>query len=304
MASLLTTEALEGAQGLEFLARQAVEGFLTGLHRSPYHGFSVEFAEHRAYQPGESLRHLDWRLYARTDRLYSKQYTEETNLRCQLLVDLSPSMVYPPKGPTKLDFAILAAASLATLLQKQRDAVGLTLFADEIQWQSPIRSTRTHLHQLLAQLEPLRRDPPKAAGETHITQTLHLIAEQLGKRSLVVLFSDLFEANANPDALFGALQHLRHNRHEVLVFHILDRKTEADFDFPERPTLFVDVETGEKLRLTPGDVRKGYLEQIAKFNEDVRLRLGAYGIDVIEVDASAPVRDVLLPYLLKRRRVG
>lgn len=287
---------------LEFLAKQAVEGFITGLHKSPYHGFSVEFAEHKLYNTGESTRHIDWKVYARTDRLYTKRYEEETNLRCQVLIDTSSSMYYPKSADNKINFAINASAALAYMLQKQRDAVGMTFFSDKIEHSTPIKSTSSHLNTLFLELEKLTKSAPENK-KTSVAPIIHQIADKIPRRSLIVIFSDMFDNMNSADELFPALQHLKHNKHEVLLFHVTDKKTELDFDFYERPYVFIDIESGEKLKLTPSQVRKQYVEAMSKFNQELKLKCGQYKIDFIEADISLGVEQVLLPYLVKRSKM-
>ena len=221
----LNLAAIHSFENLEFLARQLVDGFITGLHQSPYHGFSVEFSEHRLYNPGESTRHIDWKVFARTDKLFVKRYEEETNLRAHILLDVSPSMYYPAPSHDKLKFSILAAAALTTLLTRQRDAVGLVTFANTIELQTPVRSTSTHRHTLLLALQQLLERPPapKTGRGTDVAGTIHAIAQQIPKRSLVILFSDMLgQGTAEQDAALAALQHLKHQHHEVLLFHVLE----------------------------------------------------------------------------------
>ena len=225
---------------LEFLARQLVEGFITGLHKSPFHGFSVEFAEHRLYNTGESTRHIDWKVFAKSDRLFVKRYEEETNLRCHLLIDTSSSMYYPEPNHEKITFSVLAAASIANLLQRQKDAVSLCTFSDKIEIQTPIKSTPTHVHKLFLELETVLKRP-KSQRKTAVADVLHEIAEKIHKRSLVVIFSDMFEDINETDRIFSAMQHLRHNLHEVLLFHVTDRRTEEEFAFDDRPYEFIDL---------------------------------------------------------------
>lgn len=285
---------------LDLIARQLVDGFITGLHKSPYHGFSVEFAEHKLYNSGESTRHIDWKVYARTDKLFTKQYEEETNLRCHLLVDTSASMHYPLPDKSKLKFAILSAASVAYLLVKQRDAVGLTLFDDRVHYQSPQKSTQIHLDQLLTTLGDTLQNTPD--GQTNIGEVLHEVADKIPRRSLVVLFTDMFQAGATEE-LFQALQHLKHNLHEVIVFQITDDATERDFDFPDRPTRFVDVETKEMVKLNPYLVRDKYQAAMDRFYEEVRVKCGMLKIDFVKVDCSQSFDKVLGAFLIKRKRM-
>ncbi|MFC5270389.1 DUF58 domain-containing protein [Adhaeribacter terreus] len=287
---------------MEFLARQLVEGFITGLHKSPYHGFSVEFSEHRLYNSGESTRHIDWKVFARTDKLFVKRYEEETNLRCHILLDVSPSMYYPEATNGKLTFSALAAAALTTMLQKQRDAVGLITFADKILEQSPVKSTGSHVHTLMMTLQNLLNQP-RPTGQTSVAKVLHQIAQQIPKRSLVIIFSDMFSRLEDSDAIFAALQHLKHQNHEVLLFHVMDQKTEEAFEFSERPYLFVDVETGEELKLQPSQVRENYKAAMETFKHGLELKCHQYKIDFIPVDINEPFDKVLYGYLVKRGKM-
>jgi uncharacterized protein (DUF58 family) len=305
--SALDLAAIRSFENLELLARQLVDGFITGLHQSPYHGFSVEFSEHRLYNPGESTRHMDWKVFARTDKLFVKRYEEETNLRAHLLLDVSPSMYYPAPGHDKLKFSVLAAAALTTLLQRQRDAVGLVTFGEQIELQTPVRSTSAHRHTLLLTLQQLLERPAPAPGTrrpaatTDVAGVLHAIAQQIPKRSLVIVFSDMLGRGAQEqEAALAALQHLRHQHHEVLLFHILDRATESNFDFQDRPYIFEDVETGEEVRLQPAQVREQYRVAMRRFEEDLALRCGQLKIDFVPVDVREPFAKVLYAYLVKR----
>lgn len=287
---------------LEILARQMVEGFITGMHKSPYHGFSVEFAEHRLYNDGESTRHIDWKVYARTDRLYTKRYEEETNLRCLIAIDVSPSMFYPVETRSKLRFSIYAASALSYLLHRQRDAVGLCLFSDQIRTFTPVKSTPTHLDKMFTILENLSEQKPPEGG-TQVSKVLHEIAEKIHKRSLVVIFSDMFDGNENPDDLFKALQHLKHNKHEVIVFHVMDHETELQFDFEDRPMEFVDLETAERIRLNPADVKQQYRVEAARFYKGLKMRCNQYKIDFVEADVRSDFNTVLQTYLIKRAKM-
>ncbi|MEX2230520.1 MAG: DUF58 domain-containing protein [Cyclobacteriaceae bacterium] len=279
-----------------------VEGFITGMHKSPYHGFSVEFAEHRLYNDGESTRHIDWKVYARTDRLYSKRYEEETNLRCLIAIDVSPSMFYPVETRSKLRFSIYAASALSYLLHRQRDAVGLCFFSDSVKTLTQVKSTPTHLDKIFTLLENLSSQEPRA-GRTHVAQVLHEIAEKIHKRSLVVIFSDMFDGNENTDELFKALQHLKHNKHEVIVFHVIDYQTELLFDFEDRPMEFVDLETNEKIKLNPADVKQQYRVEADKFHKSLKLRCNQYKIDFVEADVQSDFNTVLQTYLIKRAKM-
>ncbi len=284
---------------IELLAKQLVEGFITGLHKSPYHGFSVEFAEHRLYNSGESTRHIDWKVYAKTDRLYTKRYEEETNLRCQLIIDNSSSMYYPQENKGKITFSIMAAAAIANLLQRQRDAVGLCTFSEDIEQQTQVKSTSSHLHKLFLILEDMLKSQPQMQ-QTSVAGVLHQIAEKIHKRSLVVIFSDMFENYQEKEQVFGALQHLKHNRHEVLLFHVTDHKTELNFEFEERPYEFIDIEKGERLKLQPSQVKEAYQKQMKAYYHELKIKCGQSKIDLIEADINAGFDQILKSYLVKR----
>ena len=287
---------------LEILAKQLVEGFITGLHKSPYHGFSVEFAEHRLYNAGESTRHIDWKVFARTEKLFTKRYEEETNLRCQIVIDCSSSMYYPDQDYNKLSFSLIAAAALSYMLQKQRDAVGITTFSEQIEWQSQVKSTPTHIHQLLVRLQSLLVEKP-IGKKTSTANALHEIADKIHKRSLVVIFSDMLENADQRNEIFSALNHLRHNLHEVLLFHVSDKKTEADFDFEDRPYEFIDLESGEKVKVQASAIKKHYQEQAQALRQELVLRCGQFKIDLIDADIGKNIDQILLPYLIKRQKM-
>ncbi|NNC86676.1 MAG: DUF58 domain-containing protein, partial [Bacteroidia bacterium] len=235
---------------LELLAKQVVEGFITGLHKSPFHGFSVEFAEHRIYNEGESTKNIDWKLFARTEKLFSKRYEEETNLRCQLVIDNSSSMHYPDaksleKGKrNKIMFSVHAAASIMNILKRQRDAVGMSVFSDKVEEHTPARSSTRHHKLLIHTLEQALASSAGLTKKTSAASAIHEIAENVNKRSLVLIFSDMMDSAGNDtDELFNALQHLKYNKHEVILFHVVDKEKEIDFDFENRPYQFIDVET-------------------------------------------------------------
>ncbi len=286
---------------LELLARQMVEGFITGLHRSPYHGFSVEFAEHVLYNPGESTRHIDWKAFAKTDRLYTKRYEEETNLRCQILLDVSPSMFLPKPNQEKLTFSILGAAAIMYMLTKQRDAVGLTTFADKILTQSQTKSVSSHIHKLLLQLEQVMQNPPEAT-ESSLPYVIDLIAESIHRRSLVVIFSDLF-MDADLETLFNSMAHLRHNQHEVLLFHVMDYRQEVDFEFKNKPYLFIDAETKSQIKLYPEEIKAQYQEKMKHRNQAIKLRCGQMKIDYVEANTQLNFDQILLSFMTKRAKM-
>ncbi|MBI3511247.1 MAG: DUF58 domain-containing protein [Bacteroidetes bacterium] len=304
----LDHQELQQFSHLELLARQVVEGFITGLHKSPFHGFSVEFAEHRLYNSGEPTKHIDWKLYGRTDKMFVKRYEEETNLRCQVVIDNSSSMHFPEKGKdeieNKITFSVKCAAALTELLKMQRDAVGLSVFSEFVELHTPARSNTVHnkmLYHELGKLLDVRTD--FSNKKTFAVQALHEIAESIHKRSLVIIFSDMFDSGTNNDELFSALQHLRHNRHEVILFHVTDKKHELDFDYENRPYTFVDIETGEELKVQPNEVKDHYLKAITDYKMELKLRCGQYRIDLVEADVNEGFKQVLLPYLLKRTRL-
>jgi len=298
----LTLDKIREFGNIELLAKQMVEGFITGLHRSPFHGFSVEFAEHRLYNTGESTRHIDWKVFAKTDKLFVKRYEEETNLRCQILLDVSSSMYYPKETKGKLTFSVFAAAALAYMLQKQRDAVSIATFDNKIIEHTPCKSTTIHLHQLFLLLQRLL-DAESNLQLTLASKVLHEIAEKIHKRSLVVIFSDMFEQIEDAQELFGALQHLKHQQHEVLLFHVVDKKTEQDFVFENRPYEFIDLETGEKVKLQPNQIQDSYRKQIVEFSQELKMKCGQYKIDFIEVDIAQPFEDILYAYMVKRAKM-
>ncbi|MBL7811277.1 MAG: DUF58 domain-containing protein [Bacteroidetes bacterium] len=299
-------DEVQSYQNLELLARQVVEGFITGMHASPFHGFSAEFAEHKAYNSGESTRHLDWKLMARTDRLYVKRYEEETNLRCRLVLDLSPSMFYPAGSKAKVRFAALACASIAQLLKKQRDAFSLTAFNTDILFQTAMRSSPRHFDEVIQKLQPVWDGslPMPAASETRLAPTLEYLAQTTHRRSLIVLFSDMFDSGEDETALWRALQHLRYGRNEVILFHIRHNPDEVDFAFDNRPYRFVDLESGEKLLVNPAELREYYNQRVADLDERIRTKCLQYRIDFYPIDVSRDFQQVLMPFYAKRMRMA
>ena len=295
---------------LDFTARQVVEGFITGLHKSPFHGFSVEFAEHRQYNSGESIKHIDWKLYGRTDRLYVKRYEEETNLRCQFIIDNSSSMYFPVidkptlDHPNKITFSIYAAAAIMYMLKGQRDAVGMSVFSDNVEFQTQAKSSSVHYKYLIAEMEKMLEPIPlNARKKTFATRALHEIAERIHKRSLVIVFSDMLENHSNTAELFSALQHLKYNKHEVILFHVVDKNKELDFDYENRPYKFIDLETGDEVKLNPHEVKIEFIKAANKFKEELKLRCAKYHIDFVEADINKGFDQILLPYILKRERL-
>lgn len=296
-ADLLKPHELAALGGLEFVARQVVEGFIAGLHRSPHRGFSVEFAEHRMYQPGDDLRYIDWRMFGRSDRYYIKQFEEETNLRAYLLIDVSASMAWTSEEgvlPPKLWYAKQLAASLALLLVRQGDAVGMLTFDESLRSHVAPRGGRRHWHELLRTL-----DPVSASGRTDPGTALRDLAGRLRRRGLVVLISDLL---VDPEATRLALRFLRHRGHEVIVFHIMDpgeRELPAVGD-----VRFVDPETDEELPASAADVRREYRDAVQHALAEWRRELAPQGIDYILVGTDEPMTHALRAYLHKRERLG
>jgi uncharacterized protein (DUF58 family) len=305
MIAHIQKEDLARFGNLELLAKQVVEGFITGLHKSPFHGFSVEFAEHRLYNAGESTRHIDWKLYARSEKIFTKKYEEETNLRCQLVIDTSSSMLYRGKNNlSKLEFSMLAAASIAELLKRQRDAVGLSLFDTKLGVHTPAKSSAAHHRFLIHEMEKELRDyTAETKKGTNAIQALHDIAELCHKRSLVVLFTDLLDDPSQLDTFMQAIQHLRHNKHEIVIFHVVDKQTEVDFALDNRPVNLVDMETGEKMKLHPMEVKKAYTDAIKTYFADIELKCSQYAVDFMPADIQLGLQDVLMKYMLKRQRL-
>jgi uncharacterized protein (DUF58 family) len=306
MSTKIEKRDLANFGSLELLAKQVVEGFITGLHKSPFHGFSVEFAEHRLYNKGESTKHLDWKLFARTEKLFTKKYEEETNLRCQLVIDSSSSMWFPLESElNKMKFSIYSAASLIELLRRQRDAVGLTTIADKITLHTPAKSSMAHHRYLYVELENLLRDysDNKKEGTNFINQ-LHDVAELCPKRSLIVLFTDLLQGSNKVDDLFGALQHLRHNNHEVVLFHVHDKTIEMDFELENRPYTIIDLESGERIKIQSNELKEKYKVSVTAYFEEISLRAKQYAIDFISADINEGFDKVLMAYLIKRQRIG
>jgi uncharacterized protein (DUF58 family) len=295
---------------MELFAKQVVEGFITGMHKSPYHGFSVEFAEHRLYNTGESIKHIDWKLFGRTDKLFVKRYEEETNLRCQLVIDASSSMYYPNfeaptlEKPNKLLFAIYASAVMMNLLKRQRDAVGLSVFSDKLDVHTPNRTTQRHNRLLYHELESLLEDDAlKNSKQTESNAALHQISELLHKRSLVMVFTDFINSNTSLEKQFEAYKHLKYNKHEVVLFYLGETKTELDLNFDNKPYKFIDVESREEVKLNPNQYKEEYQKQAKNYLKVLRLKCLQYKIDLVEVDVNMGFDKVLNSYLLKRQKM-
>ncbi|HRI61267.1 MAG TPA: DUF58 domain-containing protein [Saprospiraceae bacterium] len=312
MSQVLESQDIRAlGSNLELLAQQVVEGFIVGLHRSPFHGFSVEFAEHRLYNAGESTRNIDWKVYGRTDKLFTKKFEEETNLRCQIVLDASSTMYYPweEKNPEKFKyknkfcFAAQSAAVLMNALRKQRDAFGLTLFDDDIRLNTPAKSSTVHYRLLLSHLVQ-RIENPELNHPTNLATSLHQVADAIHRRSLVVIFTDVMEQPGQAEEIFAALQHLRYAKHEVILFHVTDKSKELDFEFENRPYVFIDMENGEQVKLQPNQVKEYYVKQVTAFTEQLRMRCLQYKIDFVEADINKGFHQILQTWMVKRAKMG
>lgn len=294
---------------IELLANQVVEGFIIGLHKSPFHGFSVEFAEHKLFNNGDPIKNIDWKVYGRTDKLFSKKFEEETNLRCQIIIDCSSSMYFPQTNgiadnSSKIKFAVVAAASFQKLMKKQRDAVGLSLFNSEVFFHSDAKSSSIQ-HQIINnELQKLILSP-QVNQPSNTAKALHEIAESVHKRSMIIILSDMMDnmSSKGLEDVFSALQHLKYNKHEVIVFDIVDKKQELDFNFENRPYEFIDLETGEKIKLQSEEIKQHYITQMKAIKQELKLKCAQFKIDLIEADTNGGVQNILLPYLLKRQKL-
>ena len=290
----LHPETVAKLDNMALRARLVVEGYIIGQHKSPYHGFSVEFAEHRAYGPGDEIRHVDWKLYGKTDRYYVKQYEEETNLKVYILLDISRSMKYTSKTVSKLDYASYLSAALSYLMLNQRDGTGLILFDEKIQTFIPPRSTSSHLNTILKHLEK-----PKLGSNTEIGTVLHEMAERIKKRGLIILISDLMD---DQESVLSGLKHFRHNKQEVILFHILDRK-EVDFDFNAR-TRFKDMESGSLLTTEPWQIKSSYKKRIQLLQDEYKKQCRKQLIDYVPLFTDQSLDIALNSYLNKRQKLG
>jgi uncharacterized protein (DUF58 family) len=302
----LTVKHISELNNLELLANQVVEGFITGMHKSPFHGFSVEFAEHRLYNKGESTKDIDWKLFAKTKKLFVKRYEEETNLRCHLIIDNSASMNYPLidnvtlENLSKIGFSAIASAALMEIFKRQRDAVGVSIYTDEIDYYAPAKGSDRHRRMILAQLDKMLKSNSKATTNTY--KTLHEISEKIHKRSLIFLFTDMFQISKNEIELFEALRHLKYNKHEVVLFHTFDGKLEYDLNFEDTPQKFVDVESGDQINLYADSVKEKYKIEIEKYFNDLKLKCMQYKIDYVPVDIRKGFHQVLISYLISRKK--
>ncbi|MEO9512154.1 MAG: DUF58 domain-containing protein [Flavobacteriaceae bacterium] len=294
-------------QNLELLANQIVEGFISGIHKSPFHGFSAEFAEHKIYNPGESTKHIDWKLFAKTDRLYTKRYEDETNLRCHMILDNSSSMHYPEipelniNNLNKIGFGVLAIAGLMQILKKQRDAVGLSIYSDAFNFYAPEKSSERHFQMLYSKLNGVSINS-NSINTTKTYTYLHQIAEKIHRRSLIFLFSDMFQTETEEAQLFEALRHLKYNKHAVVLFHLLDHKHELHFDFENTPKRFVDVETGAYIDLYSDNIKKNYSEKVRSYQDTLKLKCAQYNIKYVEVDVGSNFSQIFNTFMIERQK--
>ena len=305
-------EKISSFQHLELLANQVVEGFISGMHKSPFHGFSAEFAEHKVYNVGESTKHIDWKLFAKTDRLYTKRFEEETNLRCHIIIDNSSSMHYPKLKvgqnfyENKIGFSVLASVVLMNLLKKQRDAVGLSVFSDTYEYYAPEKGSDRHHRMILNTLENLL-EIPVTQKTTDAVTFLHQIAEKIHRRSMIILFTDMFHSGnsaVDEEALFTALQHLKHNKHKVVLFHVVDAKTEVNFDFNNAPRKFVDIETGEEVAIYADNVKEEYEKEVEKYFKKLSLTCSQNRIKYIPVSVDESFEKIMTTYLVEKQNFG
>jgi uncharacterized protein (DUF58 family) len=301
-------EKISSFQHLELLANQVVEGFISGMHKSPFHGFSAEFAEHKVYNPGESTKHIDWKLFAKTDRLYTKRYEEETNLRCHLIIDNSSSMHYPKLKESqlfyenKIGFSVLASAVLMNLLKKQRDAVGLSVYSDHYEYYAPEKGSDRHHRMIVNKLESLLENS-KTPKNTDTISFLHQIAEKIHRRSMIVLFTDMFQSG-DEEALFTALQHLKHNKHKIVLFHVIDEKTELNFDFDAAPRKFIDLESGEEINIFADNIKEAYEKQVSNYFKKVATTCAQNKIKYVPVSVGPNFEKILTTYLVEKQSFG
>ncbi len=295
---------------LDFLTRQIVEGFIVGLHKSPFHGFSVEFAEHRLYNTGEPIRHIDWKLFGRTDKLFVKRYDEETNLRCQIVIDNSSSMLFPVRNnagfdsPNKLVYSVYSAASLMELMLRQRDAVGLDLFNSDIEFHSDPSTSQTNKVMLYGKLaEQLANYDKNQARTTAVPQCLHNIAEMLHKRSLVLLFSDMLYSQTDTKPFFEALEHLRYNKHELVMFHVFSERLEQNLDFGNGMRNFVDLENKTSVKVNPAEVSEAYKNIMSERKNEMMSHCYKNHVDYVEIDIDKGYEQALSAYLVKRQKI-
>lgn len=297
-----------GFKNLEHLAKQVVEGFISGMHKSPFHGFSAEFAEHKIYNLGDSTKHIDWKLFAKTDKLYTKKYDDETNLRCHIIIDNSSSMHYPLienlsiKRLNKIAFSALASASLMQILKKQRDAVGLSVYSDVLEFYSPEKGSERHHQMLLNTLDELVSKKP-VNSNTNTYKFLHQIAEKIHRRSLIFVFTDMLQSDIEEENLFEALSHLKYNKHEVVLFHVLDLKKELNFNFENSPKKYLDLETNDFVNLYADQAKQNYISGFSKYINKLKNKCLNYKVNYVEADINGDFNTILSTYLLERQKL-
>lgn len=305
---IIKPDILSKLSSIELRAKKIVEGFISGLHRSPYHGFSVEFAEHRPYNPGDDFKHIDWKAYGKKERFYVKQYEEETNLRCYVLLDTSSSMQFRHFGEwSKLRYGTHFAASLLYMMHRQRDACGLIPFNSKIDTFIPAKGTYAHLRQIYIELEKELQREEQEDQEKRVTassKVIHEVAERLNHRSLVIIITDLFENVDQHESLISALKHLRHRKHEVLLFNVLEKRSERELAFSDNRFVFEDMETGSEIEVLPAQVREDYRKKVEEYTHRFMMACSEFEIDFEEIDTEGQFDQALLAYLNKRRRLG
>jgi len=305
---LLDPDLLTQLAPLDLKARTIVEGFIAGLHRSPYHGFSVEFAEHRPYNQGDDFKHIDWKVYGKTERFYVKRYEAETNLRAHIVLDISSSMYFKHFAEwSKLRYSIHYVAALIHMMHRQRDATGLVTFDEDIIQNFPARSSYSHVRLLFGELEKLLAKESDKSREKRVSasaKALHKLAETLKRRSLVIIVTDLFENVQGHEDLISSLRHLKHQKHEVLLFNVLEKKSERELDFPDGKFLFEDMETGAELEVIPAQVKEDYRKKVAEYTQKFKIACSEAGVDFEEIDTQSPFDLALLAYLNKRKRLA
>lgn len=294
---------------IDFKTTQIVEGFMTGFHKSPFHGFSVEFAEHRLYNTGESTKHIDWRLYARTDKLFVKRFEEETNLRAMFVLDSSSSMFFPynktqkEEKNNKFSFSVYTCGVIMQILYKQRDAFGLSFISKEIDYISPIKTNLAHKQYLFTLLENKIKTKENLSQITCINKALHSLSEQIHRRSLFIIFTDLFSDSFSAEELIDSLRHLKHNKHEVILFHVFDNQKEVNFDYKMGYYRFIDVESGEELKINPEEIRNQYTDAIKQRLDLIRSECNKLKIDFVQADINKGFDQILFPFLIKRSKL-
>ncbi|TVQ66146.1 MAG: DUF58 domain-containing protein [Balneolaceae bacterium] len=305
---LLNPDLLTQLSPLDLKAKTIVEGFISGLHRSPFYGFSVEFAEHRPYNRGDDFKHVDWKAYGKSERFYVKRFEAETNLRAHVVLDISSSMYFKHFAAwSKLRYAIHFAASLIYMMHRQRDACGLVLFDEEIRDLFPAKSSYSHIRMLFSRLEACLAEEEADSKQKRASASadaLHALAESLKRKSLVVILTDLFENVANHDALISSIRHLRHQRHEVLLFNLLEQRSERDLDFPNGKFLFEDMETGSEMEVIPAQIRSEYKAKVDEYTKRFRIACSEVKADFEAIDTESPFELALLAYLNKRKRLS